>query len=149
MTDVAATVASFRRAVELLAELDDPAATRTAAALSRWLAGEDFDSATNLPPGWRHHVQQKDLDATLQALVALFPNLAYAALARRIVAGLKRAGSARGARPDGERGLYHDLAHAGFDTTESTCRRRLAEIAGKRNAVLRQAAASTFYETGE
>jgi hypothetical protein len=41
----AAIVTDLRRAIELLTEIDEPAATRAAEALSWWLAGEDFDHA--------------------------------------------------------------------------------------------------------
>jgi hypothetical protein len=123
-------VADFRRAIALLAESGN---TTAAEALNRWLAGEEFDSAAGLVPGWRRHRQQAARDVTLRALVALFPNLDDSACARRIVAGVARAARMHGVRPDGEKGLYFDLLHLEKSPTERTWRLAIAEIRGKCN----------------
>jgi len=134
MSDGAAAIlADFRRAIALLAEIDDRAATRTAEALAQWLAGEEFDSAAGLAPGWRRHVQQTARDVALRALVALHPDMDAQALARRIVAGIARAARIRGVRPDGEAGLFYDLARLEEQLRERSWRGAIAEIRGKHN----------------
>lgn len=108
----AAIVADVRRSIEQLAELDDSAATRTAAALSRWLAGEDFDCAAGLVPGWRSHLRLSARDRALAALVAMHTDLDASCLAAWIVEGLERVAAAGGTRPDGAEGYLVDLARA-------------------------------------
>jgi len=131
MTDVATIIVSdFRRTLELLAELDDPAATRTAAALSRWLAGEDFDSAADLVPGWRSYLRLTTRDRALAALVAIHTDMDASTLAAWIAEGLERVGCARGVRPDGADGYLVDLARAGCILGKRQWRRLIAEVRG-------------------
>jgi hypothetical protein len=128
MTGPAAIVADFHRAVVFLAEHGD---TAVAEALARWLAGEEFEQAAGLAPGWRRAIQQTTRDTALQALVTSFPTLDDSALARRIVAGVARAARMHGVRPDGEKGLYFDLSRMEKSPTERTWRLAIAEIRGK------------------
>jgi hypothetical protein len=109
--NAAAIVADFRRAIELLAELSDPGATRTAATLSRWLAGEDFESAAGLLPHWRSHLRLTARDLALAALAAMHSDLDDSALADRILGGFDRLAGRM--RPDGADGYLADLVRAG------------------------------------
>jgi hypothetical protein len=131
MTDDAAIAAELRRAIALLAELDDAAATHAAETIARCLAGEDFDSAAGFAPGWRRELQQAARDAALQALLALHPELDAQPLAQRIVARVERAARMRGIRPDGEAGHYHDLARAEVHRAARTWRGLIGEARGK------------------
>ena len=144
MTEAAAIIAQFRRAIALLAELDDPAATRIAAALDRWLAGEDLESAAGLAPGWRRSLQLAARDAALSALVARHPGKDAQALARQIVAGVRRAARVRGVRPDGEPGLYRDLFRAADAELSERHWRRL--IRGQRAACNGHDQASSLFK---
>ena len=137
MTDgTAGIVGDIRRAIALLAELDDRAATRVAEALSRWLDGEDFDSAADLAPGWRRALQQAAREAGLAALVPLHPELDDSALAAWIAAGVARAARTRGLRPDGEAGHFHDLARADVGLTLRTWRWLIARARGKASGAI-------------
>jgi hypothetical protein len=131
-------VADVRTAIACLVDVDDPAVTRVAHALDMWLRGTDFEVSLGLVPGWRQHAQHKSRRAALQALVALFPQMNDEALGRRIVTGVKRA-SVHRARPGGEAGFCHDLARAGFDLADRTCRAHIAEIRGRCKAVISHA----------
>lgn len=124
----AAVVADVRRAIELLAELDDPAATRTAAALSRWLAGEEFDAAAGLVPGWRSHMRLTARDRALAELVAMHSDMNASELAVWILEGLERvAASTNGARPDGADGYLTDLVRAGRNPGKRQWHRLITE----------------------
>jgi hypothetical protein len=76
--------------IVLLADIDDPAATLTAEALSRWLAGEDFESACGLVPGWRRYLQQTVRARALAALVVARSDLNDCGLGAWIAAGVER-----------------------------------------------------------
>ena len=130
MSGAASIVRDLRHSIELLAELDDPAALRTAEALTRWLAGEHFDSAAGLLPGWRRHLQQLARDSALAALVAMHPHLDDLNLSRKIVAGVNRAARTRGIRPDGVAGLLHDLARIDSRLSERQWRRLIGKTRG-------------------
>ena len=130
----AAIIADVRRAIALLAELDDPAATRTAEVLTRWLAGEAFETAAGLAPGWRNALQMFARNAALAELVSLHPELDVSAIARLITAGIERAARTHGVRPDGEAGLMRDLSRLEKRPRERTWRTAIAEIRGQRNA---------------
>ena len=123
----ATVVAEVRRAIELLAELDDPAATRTAETLSRWLAGENFDAAAGLVPGWRSRLRLTAQNRALAALVAIHPEMNDSALADWILEGLKRV-APDGIRPDGADGHLVDLARAGCALGERQLRRLIGEV---------------------
>ena len=128
--DAAPIVTDIRRAIELLVAADDPAATKTADALTRWLAGEaSFDGAAGLSPGWRRGLQQATRDAALEALIRLNPELNDQALGQRIAYGI--AGAKDGIRPDGELGHYHDLARNDRDTAARTWRRLVGKLRGQ------------------
>jgi hypothetical protein len=129
----AAIVADFRRAIALLAEIDDAGATRTAQALDRWLAGAAFDDAAGLPPGWRRHLQQTVRDAALAALVALHGDLGDRALAKLLVAGVTRMRRRKGVRPDGALGHFADLVRAECFLSERGWRRLVSQTRGQRN----------------
>jgi hypothetical protein len=132
MTDTADIVADFRRvAVDLADPENDPAAARVADAITRWLAGEDFDSAAGLAPGWRQHVQKASRDAALSALLALHTDMDDQPLARRIAAGVERAARMRGIRPDREDGHFHDLARAQVHLSARHWRRLIGEARGQ------------------
>ena len=101
MNAAAAIVADIRRAIELLADSADPAATRTAAALDRWIRGETFEQSLDLPTDWRMRLRISARDAALRSLIALHPELHDEGLAERIVAGARR-NNRTAVRPDGE-----------------------------------------------
>ena len=122
MCDPTSITADFRAAIALLVELDEPAAVRVAAALSRWLSGWDFDDAANLPDGWRRALQVELRDAVLTDLLLLFDHIDVPDRAGRIVQGVARAARHRGPRPSGEAGCYFDLFHAGVDLSDRTWR---------------------------
>lgn len=143
MTGAASIVADLRRAIELFAEIDDPAATRTAEALSRWLAGEDFDSAAGLVPGWRRTLQQQARDTALAALIALRPDLDDSALAAEIATGIDCAPDS-GPRPDGLTGHCFDLARAGCNLSARHWRRLVADARGQMKTVLATGALSVW-----
>ncbi|MGA8094768.1 MAG: hypothetical protein WB823_10950 [Steroidobacteraceae bacterium] len=129
MTDDLTILADMRRALVLLAELNDPAATRTAAALTSWLAGDSFDSAAGLAPGWRSHQRVAARDRALRALSEMHPEIDVTNLARRIARGLAReAARRREVRPDGEAGHLHDLVRTDACLSERHLRRILTEI---------------------
>jgi hypothetical protein len=129
VTDAAAIVARFRRAVQLLAEFDDEAATTAAAAIDLWLLGQDFETAAGLAPGWRRRLRGQARDTALQCLVSLLPELDDLAIAERIVAGLQ--GLVPGVRADGEDGYYFDLNHAGIRLSVRQWRRLVADVRGQ------------------
>jgi hypothetical protein len=106
----AAIVADVRRVIAMLAEIDDPAATRIATAVDRWLGGESLDSALGLVPGWRRHQKLTARAAAVKALVTRFPDLDAATMAKRIVAG-----------------RYRDLAQLRDDIGFDQWRRLIAE----------------------
>ena len=111
MTDVDAIVTTIRRTITLLAEIGDGDATLTAQVLKRLLAGEKFESAADLMPGWRQQLRQAEREKALNELMKLNPAMDDHTLARSIVSGIKQAGAcATGKRPDGEAGYFHDLA---------------------------------------
>ncbi|MFZ1905220.1 MAG: hypothetical protein WAU56_07495 [Steroidobacteraceae bacterium] len=116
----AAIIADVRRAIALLVEFGDPAATRTAEALTRWLAGEDFDSAAGVAPGWRAEVERAARHAALSALAAQGFD------ARAIARGIARASRTR-IRPDGVDGVLWDLSRVGAQLSEGHLRRLLAQ----------------------
>lgn len=130
MTDIAVIVASFRRAVDLLAIDGDPAAVRTAAVLTRFLDGEDFDSAAGLVPGWRSYLRLTARDRALAALAAIHADMDASALAGWIVEGLERVAGAGGIRPDGPDGHLVDLARAGCSLSKRRWRQLVAERRG-------------------
>lgn len=137
-----AIIADFRRAVTALIDLNDEAATRLADTLSRWLAGEPFEAAAGLYPGWRRYQRDRVRDAALRELITLHPNLDDLGLARRISAGLaalERVASTN-CRPDGECGIIWDLAAA--DCARSIERIRKL-IAAHRPVVIEIGAATT------
>jgi hypothetical protein len=125
----ASIVADFRKAIELLAELDEPTATRTAEVLTRWLAAEDFDSAAGLVPGWRSHLRLTARDRALASLAKMHSDMDDSAIARLIVEGFPRAG-ANSVRADGGDGYIGDLARAGCDLSARQWRRVIAEVRG-------------------
>jgi hypothetical protein len=120
----AAIVADFHRAIEALAEVGE---TRTAEALRRWLAGEDFEAAAGLIPGWRAHLRLTARDRALTALAATHAGMSDNALAEWIVEGLQRVGAV-GVRPDGADGYLVDLARAGCTLSKRQLRRLIAEV---------------------
>jgi hypothetical protein len=132
MTSAAAIVADVRRAIELLAERNDPAGTRIATALDRWIRGQAFDQALDLPTDWRVRVRIAARDAALRSLMTLHPELDDKALAEHIVAGVRRV-TRIAARPDGEGGHFQDLAHLDLPGV-SRLRRVLAELRGYQGA---------------
>ncbi len=128
MSAASAIVSDIRCAIEQLVDLDHPAATRTAAALMRWLAGQDFDAAAGLLPGWRETVRQKARDVALDAILRLHPGASSNALADLIARGVMRARRLkRGLRPDGIDGYLQDLARAGCVHSARHWRRLVAE----------------------
>jgi hypothetical protein len=130
VSDVADTVALFRRAVELLAGIDDPAATAAAAAIDLCLAGVDFDSAAGLTFGWRRQMREQSRDRALKALVKLHPNMDESVLAGRIAKGVKRAMRIHGSRPDGEAGYFWDLLQAQVTLGPKQWGRLIVQIRG-------------------
>jgi hypothetical protein len=125
VTNAASIVADFRRAIALLAELNDPASTHAAAALSRWLAGEEFDSAAGLAPGWRSHMRISVRDRALGALVAMHADMDDSALADWIVEGFERVAT-KSVRPDGADGYLVDLVRAGCILSQRHWRRLIS-----------------------
>ncbi len=135
MTGAASIVDDVRRTVDLLVDLNDPAALRTAQALARWLSGEDFESAAGLVPGWRRFLQLKARDLALEALMDLHAGLDAKALADRILEGIERASRTRGIRPDGADGHYHDLGRLDIRLSVRQWRRLIGESRGHREGV--------------
>jgi hypothetical protein len=127
MTAVA-IVADLRRGIELLAGLNDPAATRTAQVLTRLLAGEDFAAASNMVPAWRSYLRLTARDSALAALMVAHRDMSANALADWIVAGLERVAAARGVRPDGADGHLADLIRAGCTLSKRQWRRLIGEV---------------------
>ena len=123
----AATIAAFRRIIALLAELGEDDATMTAQVLTRLLAGEAFESAAGLVPGWRSHQRLIARDCALCALVAMHTRMSDNALASWIVDGLARFASAGDVRPDGADGYLNDLARAGSTLSQRQWRRLIAD----------------------
>ena len=138
MTSAAAIVADLRRSIEWLAERDDPAMTRVAAILRRCLAGEDFEMAADLPPGWRRQLQQQSRGAALCALLRLYAGLTDSDVARRIYAGVARAGRKHGDRPDGEAGYFFDLMRLDERLSGRRWRALITEHLGHCNACVSQ-----------
>lgn len=127
MTDVAATIAAVRHARELLADCgDDPAATRVAQALDRWLKGEDLAEALDLPGDWRQRLRVGARDRALAELSRVHGDLDCSTLAERIVVGLSRAHAGR--RRDGSLGLIDDLAAAGCSLSARRLRQLIGDI---------------------
>lgn len=140
MTDASAIIVSdLQRALELLVDLGDPAALRTAEALTRWLAGESFETAAGLSPGWRRELQQQTRDIALAALITLHPHSDDKALGRRIADGIKAAPRS-GVRPDAESGHYYDLARNDRDIAGRTWRYLVGKARGKLTASVATAA---------
>jgi hypothetical protein len=135
VSGAASIVADVRRTVDLLVDLNDPAALRTAEALTRWLSGEDFESAAGLAPGWRRFLQLKARDLALAALVALHDGLDDKTLAHRILEGIERASRVRGIRPDGADGHYQDLSRLDIRLSARQWRRLIGETRGHRGSV--------------
>jgi hypothetical protein len=125
------TVAHIRAAIEQLAAIDHRSATWMAAVLTRFLAGEAFEDAAGLRPGWRALLQRHGRDAALSALLAAHPRIDASAL----VAGIERVSRVRrGVRPDDLLGLFWDLAHTTDRLTERHWRRVLSAARGHRGA---------------
>lgn len=136
MTSAAAIVADVRRSIELLTDCDEPAATRTAAALSRWLAGEDdFHQALGLPSDWRMRVRVAARDEALHSLMNLHPDLDNESLAERIVAGVARANPGSPRLDGSEIGYFQDLTSLDLPGV-SRLRRVLADLRGCHGAGL-------------
>src|SRR4029077_11214278 len=76
-------------------------------------------------------------DARLQELLRLHPTLDDSSLADLLMVGIERARRKRGARPDGESGLFFDLAMLEA-LKKDTWRKRLSDIRGKRNGSICQ-----------
>jgi hypothetical protein len=131
MSGAASIASDFKLAVARLAEADDPALTRAGEAIARWLAGEDFDSAAGLAPGWRRHLQQTARDSALGVLISTNPDLDDLNLSRKIVAGIQRAARTRGVRPDGDAGLFHDLARIESRLSVRQWRRLIGKTRGQ------------------
>jgi hypothetical protein len=132
MSAAEAIVADIRRAIVLLAELNDPAATRVAQLLERWLAGEDFVSAAGLPSDWRARLQLAARDQALAELVRIRTDLEPAPLAAWIVAELRRRARRR-TRRDGALGYVDDLARVSCGRSARNLRRLITAIRGQRN----------------
>jgi hypothetical protein len=129
VTDAADTVAQFRRAVELLAEIDDLAANMVAEAIATWLGGVDFDTAAGLPSDWRIRERVAMRDRALRELLGFNPGMNARAVARRILADLPGCGRQK-IRPDGAAGHVHDLAALGLDLSERHLRRLITDLRG-------------------
>jgi hypothetical protein len=113
MTDAATTIAAIRRSIELLVDLNDGDATRTAAALNLWLTGTNFERAAGLVPGWRSNLRLHARDRALAELLKIHADMNPSELAAWIVAGLERvAGLRDSVRPSGADGYLTDLARA-------------------------------------
>jgi hypothetical protein len=132
VTDAAAIVAQLRRAVELLAEIDDQATTAVAAALSRLLSGEaaTFEKAAGLVPGWRRRQKLRARDIALGALLKLHPDIKTSDLAEKIVAGVDSARRMHGIRSDAAEGVYRDLLLAGDTLGSKQWGRLIDQIRG-------------------
>ena len=92
MTSAAAIVADFERAITLLAEVNDPAATCVGWALRRWLGGEPFEAAVGLSAGWRVALQLAQRDATVDRPLQLLPALTGKQMAQDVSRGLRPTG---------------------------------------------------------
>jgi hypothetical protein len=112
VTDAVEIVALFRQTVELLSEIDSPAATAAGAVIKLWLAGMEFEDAAGLASGWRRIVKEHSRDVALKELLKLHTDMSASHLGARIIAGIALAARTRGGRPDGERGLFWDLLKA-------------------------------------
>jgi len=136
VTSAAAIVADFRRAIALLTEHDDPAATYIAAALSRWLAGDHFESAAGLVPGWRSYLRLTARDRALGTLVTMHASINASELADWIVEGLERvaASTVAAVRPDGADGYLWDLVRVGCVLSRRQWRRLIVGHRGSRMA---------------
>jgi hypothetical protein len=83
-----ATIAELRILIEALPVLG-PAGERHAAVLERWFAGEDFEVAAGLQPGWRAVERRSRRDALICELARHYPGSRYAR-AETIGAELRR-----------------------------------------------------------
>jgi len=109
VTDAAAIVANLRRAIAVLAELEDPAATLTAEVLTRWLAGEGtMEAAAGLPTDWRRRLEIAARDRALNALAETRADVDPTILANWIAGELRR--GVGNTRRDGALGYIDDLA---------------------------------------
>jgi hypothetical protein len=149
VTAAAAIVADVRRAIELLAERNDPAGTRIATALDRWISGEGFDQAFGLPTDWRQRLRFATRDAALRALEAMHPNLDAQSLAERIVEGIDRVSRSDSARPDGESGYLHDLAVIDAHLSTRHWRRLVTDLRGHQEACNGHDKSAPCVKTGE
>ena len=105
---------------------DDPAAVRVAAALDAWLRGTEIEASLGLTPGWRACVRMKARERALPALVKLHPELRDSALAKVIIAGMRRVPRS-GVRPDGADGHLWDLVAGGCWATQDHWRKLIRE----------------------
>ncbi len=118
-----AKLAHLRCWMERLAATGNPADAELAAALSALLAGENFEAAYGLAPGWRSHQKTRTRDELLVALAARHPALSKRALGRYVAAGLRKhdCGGSTGATTDGA--LFAELARATKARSERQFRR--------------------------
>jgi hypothetical protein len=105
---VSEAIGRLRRAVNLLAELEDPAATHTAEVLTRWLAGEAFEAAAGLPTDWQWRLEIAARDRALTALAEIRADVDTTTLASWIAGELRR--GVGDVRRDGALGYVDDLA---------------------------------------
>jgi hypothetical protein len=112
MSRVDSIVADVHAATAVLVAADDPAATRVAAALARWHAGDDFEAALGLPSDWRWRLRIAARDRALAELSRLRADLSDRQLATLITEHVSRH-PADGPRPDGVPGYLHDLVRTG------------------------------------
>lgn len=129
MSDAAAIVADTKHAIGVLTRRDDPAAVRVAAVLERWLAGQTFDVAAGLLPGWRSHHRLTARDRALESLVKMHADMKASQLATWILASSARlAGCTDGVRPGGADGYVIDLLRAECSLSWRQWRRLIADI---------------------
>src|SRR5258708_26312087 len=100
-------------------------------ALDRWIRGEAFDQALDLPTDWRMRMRVAARDAALSAIEALHPALDDKSLAACIVDGVDRA--RRGTRPDGAAGYFHDLVLLDARLSPRHWRRLIAAARGQQD----------------
>jgi hypothetical protein len=150
VTSTAAIVDAFKHVIQDLADKrDDPNAVQVAAAMSRWINGQDFDTAARLVRGWRSHLRLTDRNRALASLLKLHADMNASELAAWIVEGLQRVGaSANGVRPDGADGYLADLVRAGRNPGKRQWHRLITEARLPFRSLNGKGDSVTVHETG-
>ena len=110
---------------------------RVAEALMFWYSGASLESALGLPSGWREALRRERRDEALRRLAATVPAPSERARAACIALALRRYAASTfphdrrvGRRPDGDRGLLHDVLVCGPAPAAPTIRAVLSRRNG-------------------